>query len=112
MNIVQLHAAILLVGDWEPKDEAAYARGELVEPKQPIVYYIDPATPEKWRPYLKQGVEDWRSAFEKAGFKNAIYAKDPPSKEERSGMESGRCSLFCDTLRSHRDPKCNGATCT
>ena len=66
----------------EPKDPAAYARGELVEPVKPIVYYIDPATPEKWRPYLKQGVEDWNKAFEAAGFKNAIMAKDPPTPEE------------------------------
>ena len=66
----------------EPKDPAAYARGELVEPVKPIVYYIDPATPTKWRPYLKQGVEDWNQAFEKAGFKNAIIAKDPPTPEE------------------------------
>lgn len=66
----------------EPKDPAAYARGELVEPKKQIVYYIDPATPEKWRPYLKQGVNDWNAAFEAAGFKNAIVAKDPPTKAE------------------------------
>lgn len=66
----------------EPKDMAAFKRGELVEPKKPIVYYIDPATPMKWRKYLKQGVDDWNVAFEKAGFKNAIMAKDPPSKEE------------------------------
>ena len=66
----------------EPMDMEAYKRGELVEPKKPIVYYIDPATPEKWRPYIKQGVEDWQKSFEKAGFKNAIIAKDPPSKEE------------------------------
>ncbi|MEM1121784.1 MAG: zinc-dependent metalloprotease [Bacteroidota bacterium] len=66
----------------EPSDWAAYNRGELVDPVQPIVYYIDPATPEKWRPYIKQGVDDWQKSFEKAGFKNAIYAKDPPSKEE------------------------------
>jgi hypothetical protein len=66
----------------EPKDEAAYARGELVEPKKQIVYYLDPATPKKWRPYLKQGIEDWQKAFEAAGFKNAIIAKDPPSQEE------------------------------
>lgn len=66
----------------EPKDMAAWQRGELVEPKKPIVYYIDPATPEQWRPYLKQGVEDWNAAFEAAGFKNAIIAKDPPSPEE------------------------------
>ncbi|SIR41376.1 zinc-dependent metalloprotease [Pontibacter lucknowensis] len=66
----------------EPKDKEAYARGELVEPIKPIVYYIDPATPMKWRPYLKQGVEDWNKAFEAAGFKNAIIAKDPPTPEE------------------------------
>ena len=66
----------------EPSDPEAFARGELVEPVKPIVYYIDPATPEEWRPYLKQGVVDWQPAFEKAGFKNAIIAKDPPSKEE------------------------------
>ena len=66
----------------EPKDPEAFARGELVEPIKPIVYYIDPATPMKWRPYLKQGVDDWNRAFEEAGFKNAIMAKDPPSYEE------------------------------
>ncbi len=66
----------------EPKDPAAYARGELVEPVKPIIYYIDPGTPYEWRPYLKQGVEDWQVAFEKAGFKNAIIAKDAPTKEE------------------------------
>lgn len=66
----------------EPKDMEAYKRGELVEPKKQIVYYIDPATPEKWGPYLKQGVEDWNKAFERAGFKNAIVAKDAPTKEQ------------------------------
>ena len=66
----------------EPKDPEAYARGELVEPVKPIVYYLDPATPEKWRPYFRQGIEDWQVAFEAAGFKNAIIAKDAPSKEE------------------------------
>jgi hypothetical protein len=66
----------------EPKDEEAFKRGELVEPKKQIVYYIDPATPEKWRKYLKQGIDDWEVAFRAAGFKNAIVAKDPPTKEE------------------------------
>jgi hypothetical protein len=66
----------------EPKDVEAYKRGEKVEPKKPIVYYIDPATPTKWRKYLKQGIEDWNVAFEAAGFKNAIIAKDPPTFAE------------------------------
>lgn len=66
----------------EPKDEAAYNRGELVEPIKPIVYYLDPATPEKLRKYIKQGVDDWQKVFETAGFKNAIMAKMPPTKEE------------------------------
>ena len=68
----------------EVKDEdiEKYEAGELVEPKKPIVYYIDPGTPKKWRKYLKLGIEDWQVAFEAAGFKNAIIAKDPPSKEE------------------------------
>ena len=66
----------------EPKDPEAYARGELVEPIKPIVYYIDPATPEKLRKYIKEGIEEWQKPFEAAGFKNAIIAKDPPTKEE------------------------------
>ena len=66
----------------EPSDPAAFARGELVDPVKPIVYYIDPATPEKWRSYLKQGVDDWQVAFEAAGFSNAIYAVDAPTPEE------------------------------
>ncbi|MFT5167120.1 MAG: hypothetical protein ACI8P3_002357, partial [Saprospiraceae bacterium] len=73
-----------LITRWrlEPKDMEAFRRGELVEPKKPIVYYLDPATPEEWRPFLKKGIEDWQVAFEAAGFKNAIIAKDPPSPEE------------------------------
>jgi hypothetical protein len=61
----------------EPADMEAYRNGELVEPKEPIVYYVDPATPEKWRPYVAQGIEDWREAFRQAGFKNAIVARTP-----------------------------------
>lgn len=66
----------------EPKDPEAYQRGELVEPIKPIVYYLDPATPEKLRKYIKQGIEEWQKPFEAAGFKNAIIAKDAPTKEE------------------------------
>ncbi len=64
------------------EDMEKFKRGELVEPKEQIVYYVDRATPKKWIPYIKQGIEDWQVAFEAAGFKNAIIAKDPPSKEE------------------------------
>ena len=68
----------------EVKDEdiEKFKRGELVEPKKQIVYYIDRATPVKWRKYIKQGIEDWQVAFEAAGFKNAIIAKDAPTAEE------------------------------
>ncbi len=68
----------------EVKDEDVekFKRGELVVPKKQIVYYIDRATPEVWRKYIKQGIEDWQVAFEEAGFKEAIIAKDPPSAEE------------------------------
>ncbi|WP_026775653.1 zinc-dependent metalloprotease [Polaribacter sp. Hel_I_88] len=68
----------------EVKDEdiEKFKRGELVEPKKQIVYYVDRATPKEWVPYIKQGINDWQVAFEAAGFKNAIIAKDPPSKEE------------------------------
>ncbi|MBO6524531.1 MAG: zinc-dependent metalloprotease [Balneolaceae bacterium] len=66
----------------EPKDPEAYARGELVEPVKPIVYYLDPATPEKYRSYIIQGVLDWNEAFEAAGFKNAVQPKLPPTPEE------------------------------
>tara|TARA_B100001057_G_C22871861_1_gene959453 strand:- start:6954 stop:9440 length:2487 start_codon:yes stop_codon:yes gene_type:complete len=64
------------------EDIEKFKRGELVVPKKQIVYYIDRATPEKWRKYIKQGIEDWQVAFEAAGFKEAIIAKDPPSIEE------------------------------
>ena len=68
----------------EVKDEdmEKFKNGELVEPKKQIVYYIDRATPDKWVPYIKQGIEDWQVAFEAAGFKNAIIAKDAPTPEE------------------------------
>jgi hypothetical protein len=79
---------VIMVKRWrlEPKEEdmEKYKRGELVEPKKPIIFYIDPSTPAKWVPYLMQGVDDWKMAFEKAGFKNAIMAKKAPAKEEDS----------------------------
>ena len=67
----------------EPKDEdrEAYLRGELVEPRKPIVFYVDSAFPDKWRDIVKQGVEDWNTAFEAAGFKNAVIARDYPKDD-------------------------------
>ncbi|MEJ7691942.1 zinc-dependent metalloprotease [Daejeonella sp.] len=78
----------------EPKDPAAYKRGELVEPKKQIVYYIDPATPQKWRPYLIAGVKDWNVAFEAAGFKNAITAIEPPANDPDWSPEDARYSVI------------------
>ena len=66
----------------EPKDMEAYKNGEVVEPKKQIVYYVDPATPKKWIPYIIQGINDWQPAFEAAGFKNAIVGKVSPTVEE------------------------------
>lgn len=79
----------------EPRDEdiEKMKRGELVEPKKQIVYYIDPATPKQWRPYLIQGVNDWNAAFEQAGFKNAITAKEWPDDSTMS-MEDARFSVI------------------
>lgn len=79
----------------EPREEdiERMKRGELVEPKKQIVYYIDPATPKQWRPYLIQGVEDWNVAFEQAGFKNAIVAKEWPEDSTMS-MEDARYSVI------------------
>ena len=83
----------------EPKnaeDLEKYKRGELIEPKKPIIFYIDPATPKKWIPYLMQGVNDWQITFEKAGFKNAIFGKMAPTKEEDStwSLEDARNSAI------------------
>jgi hypothetical protein len=68
----------------KPEDVEKYKRGELVEPAKQIVFYIDPVTPKKWVPYLIAGVNDWQKAFEEAGFKNAIIAKEAPSKAQDS----------------------------
>lgn len=85
-----------LITRWrlEPKNEAAYLRGELVEPKKPITIYIDPATPKKWVSYLIQGVNDWQVAFEKAGFKNAIYALEAPTDDPSWSLEDARHSAI------------------
>ncbi len=76
----------------KPEDIDKWKRGELVEPQKPIVYYIDPATPKKWRPYLIQGINDWQKAFEQAGFKNAIMAKEWPAGDSSMSLEDARFS--------------------
>ncbi len=77
----------------KPEDRERWKKGELVEPAKPIVYYIDPATPKKWRPYLIQGINDWQAAFEKAGFKNAIVGKEWPEKDSTMSLEDARFSV-------------------
>ncbi|TXH56438.1 MAG: DUF5117 domain-containing protein [Bacteroidia bacterium] len=76
----------ILIKRWrlepKPQDLEKYKKGQLVEPAKPIVFYIDPATPKKWVPYLIQGVNDWQKSFEKAGFKNAVYARVAPTPQE------------------------------
>ncbi|HSC37780.1 MAG TPA: DUF5117 domain-containing protein, partial [Chitinophagaceae bacterium] len=78
----------------KPEDVEKYKRGELVEPKTPIVIYIDPATPKKWVPYLLQGINDWQAAFEKAGFKNAIIGKEAPANDPSWSLEDARHSVL------------------
>ena len=77
----------------KPEDLDKYKRGELVEPIKPIVYYIDPATPKKWVPYLIAGVNDWNAAFEQAGWKNAIQGKEWPNDSTMS-LEDARFSVI------------------
>lgn len=72
-----------------PSDTAAYLRGELVEPVQPIVFYIDPAVPKHLRPYIKKGMTDWNKAFERAGFKNAIQVFDYTDSLAQVGDDMG-----------------------
>ena len=81
----------------EPREEdrEAYFRGELVEPMKPIVFYVDTAFPIKWRETVRQGVEDWNTAFEKAGFKNAIIARDYPSPTENPDFDPDDMRYSC-----------------
>ncbi|MEO6135960.1 MAG: zinc-dependent metalloprotease, partial [Ginsengibacter sp.] len=78
----------------KPEDVEKYKKGILVEPIKPIVYYIDPATPKKWIPYLIQGVNDWQVAFEQAGFKNAIIAKEAPVNDSTWSLDDARNSAI------------------
>jgi hypothetical protein len=63
------------------------------EPVKQIVYYLDANTPEKWRPYLLKGIEDWQPAFEAAGFKNAIVGKVAPTNDPDWSPEDARYSV-------------------
>ncbi|UGS22638.1 zinc-dependent metalloprotease [Flavobacterium channae] len=81
----------------EPKnaeDAAKQKRGELIEPKKPIVYYLDPATPDKWKPFIKQGIDDWQEAFEGAGWKNAIRGEYWPENDPTMSLEDARFSVL------------------
>ena len=83
----------------EKKDPAA----AISEPVKPIVYYIDPATPAKWVPYVKRGVEDWQRAFEAAGFRTAIVARDAPTPAEDPEWSAGGRALLGDPLAAVDD---------
>ena len=80
----------------EPKEEdlEKWKNGQLVTPKKPIVFYLDPATPKKWRPYLIQGINDWQQAFEQAGFKNAVVGKEWPENNKKMSLEDARFSVL------------------
>jgi hypothetical protein len=77
-----------------PGDIEKYKRGELVEPKEPIVYYVDPATPKQWRPYIIAGINDWNEAFKAAGFKNAIIGKEWPENDTTMSLEDARYRII------------------
>ncbi len=88
------HETIVMRYRLEPKDPVAYKAGKLVEPKKQIVYYIDPATPKKWVKYLIAGINDWNSAFEAAGFKNAIVGKEWPANDSTMSVDDARFSMI------------------
>ena len=88
------HEAIVMRYRLVPKDKKAYKAGQLVEPIKQIVYYIDPATPKKWVKYLIAGINDWNVAFEAAGFKNAIVAKEWPENDSTMSVDDARFSMI------------------
>ena len=81
----------------EPKvgEEEKYFAGELVEPAEPIVFYVDSSFPDKWKDAIKKGIEDWQPAFEAAGFKNAIMARDYPSPADSTGFDPDDIRFNC-----------------
>lgn len=78
----------------KPEDLERYKKGELVEPQKQIVYYVDTAIPDKWRDYIKKGIEDWQPAFEEIGFKNAIVARDYPKDDPNFDPDDIRYSCY------------------
>ncbi len=107
--------------DLNPKKEdlAKYKNGELVEPEKPIVWYVDTDIPDKWRKYIRMGIEDWQKAFEKIGFKNAIVAKDYPKNDPNFDPDdiSYNCYRFITTTiqnsmgPSYWDPRSGEILC-
>ncbi len=97
----------------EPKsreDAQKQNNGELIEPRKPIIYYIDPATPEKWRKYIKQGVDDWQVAFENAGWKNAIRGEYWDARDSTMSLEDARFSViryFASDIQNAYGPNVN-----
>ena len=78
----------------EPREEdlEAYFKGELVEPKKKIVFYVDSAFPAKWAKAIKEGIEYWNTAFEAAGFKNVVEARDYPKDDPNFDPDDIRCN--------------------
>lgn len=77
----------------QPKDSAAYLAGKLSEPVQPIRFYIDTSFPQHWQPYIKEGIEVWNKAFERAGFKNAVVAQFYPANDP--GFDANNLQFNC-----------------
>jgi hypothetical protein len=67
---------------------------DISDPIKPIEYYVDPATPTEWVPYVKMGIEDWQPAFEAAGFSNAILAREAPADDPDWSPEDARYSVI------------------
>lgn len=103
-----------LVKRWrlEPSDKAAFKRGEKVEPKKPIVFYIDTLMPDSWKPYIKEGVEEWNKSFEKIGYLNAVQAKEWPKGTDSSSSNIRHSSIcyapdwmYMAQTSMHTDPR-------
>ena len=103
-----------LVQRWrlEPSDKAAFKRGEKVEPKKPIVFYIDTLMPDSWKPYIKEGVEEWNKSFEKIGYLNAVQAKEWPKGTDFSSSNIRHSSIcyapdwmYMAQTSMHTDPR-------